>query len=86
MGCLCKHREILGSGRGARVSVGSAVGVWSDFILEQTAIVNEANNGYPIPKVFDKGARCKSERRAWALEVGLTPVKGVNWVCTWLSE
>jgi len=81
MCCLCKDCEVLGSGRGARITIGGAVGVWSDFVLKQTAIVDEANNGYSIPKVFDKGAYCESERRAWTLEVGFTPVEGVNWVC-----
>ena len=86
MGCLCKDCEILGSGRGARVTIRSAVCIWSDFVLEQTAIVNEANNGYSITKIFDKRARCESERRAGALEVGFTPVEGVDWVCAWLSD
>ena len=79
--------KILGSGRGARVTV---VCIWSDFVLGQTAIVDEANNGYSIPKVFDKSTRCESERcagaGAGALEVGLTPVEGVDWVCAWRSD
>jgi len=86
MRCLCKYCEILGGGRGARVSVGSVASVWSNFVLEQTAIVDEANNGHPIPKVFNKRANCESERRAWALEVGFTPVDGVDRVCAVLSD
>ena len=58
----------------------------SDFVLEQTANVDEANNIYSIPKVFDNRTRCESGRRAGALEVGFTPVEGVDWVCAWLSD
>lgn len=86
MCCLCKYCEILGSGRGARITIGGAVGKWSDFVLEQTAIIDKTNNRYSIPKVFDKGACCESERRAGALDVGFTPVNSVDWVCAWLSD
>lgn len=86
MRCLCKYCEILGSGRGARVSIGRVVSVRSDFVFEQTTIIDEANNGYPVPKVFNKRARCESERRARALEVGFTPVESVDWVCALLSD
>ena len=86
MCCLCKYCEILSTRRGARVSVGSIVSVWTDFVFEQTAIVDEANNGYPVPKVLNKRARCESERRAWALQVGFTPVDGVERVYTLLSD